>query len=238
MNRRTFLASSAPIIATLPFLSKPASAATAGSGADPEAVLKELRSGNERLVRGKTLHPRAGSARIVETARNGQKPHTVVLSCADSRVPPEIVFDQGIGDLFVVRVAGNVANNDEIASLEYAIEHFKSPVCVVLGHSACGAVQAVVNGDAVPPEIQRLVAPIGGAKDKALRTNPGLKGSDLVAATVRANVLESIEYLFRDGPIVREHAKGKELTVVGAVYDIATGKVDWLGSHPNQAALL
>lgn len=106
----------------------------------PEESLSRLKDGNARYLAGRGEHPRTDAARRRETAQEGQHPFATVVSCSDSRAPVEILFDQGIGDLFVVRVPGNVCNADEIAGIEYGIEHFHTPLCVVLGHTRCGAV--------------------------------------------------------------------------------------------------
>src|SRR5438105_14937452 len=111
-----------------------------------DQALSELKDGNRRFRENRMLHPRQDHASIKATANTAQ-PFAVILTCADSRVAPEIIFDQGIGDLFTVRVAGNVALGDEIASVEYAVEQFHTPLCLVMGHSGCRAVEAVLAGN-------------------------------------------------------------------------------------------
>lgn len=203
-----------------------------GNTPSADEVVKELMDGNTRFASGQSKHPRATLARLKETS-GGQHPHAVVLTCADSRVPPEIFLDQGIGDIFTIRVAGNVANNDEIASAGYAIEHFGSPVCVVLGHAECGAVKAVVNGDKVPEDIQRLVVHIGEAFSKTKQHNPTLQGKDLVAETVRVNVWESVEDMIKGSEIIQAKVRSGALRMLGGVYQIDDGKVDWMGVYPG-----
>ena len=197
--------------------------------AQPSAdeVLRDLREGNARFAAGKPSRPHTGIVRVHEVA-GAQLPRAVVLTCSDSRVPPEMIFDQGIGDLFVVRVAGNVANNDQIASSEYAIEHFGSPVLVVLGHSSCGAVSAVVNGDAVPADIQRMVVHIGEAVGKVRKAQPALKGAGLISASVKANVVETIADLQSGSDIISGKVRDRKLRIAGATYNLADGKVIWL----------
>ncbi len=116
-------------------------------GITADEAMARLEAGNRRFCAGQSLHPQQQAERREETATQGQHPFAIVLSCSDSRVPPELLFDQGIGDLFVVRVAGNVAATDEIATIEYGAEHLGAQLCVVMGHSRCGAVTAVINGD-------------------------------------------------------------------------------------------
>ena len=129
--------------------------------------------------------------RSVKETASGQHPIAVVIGCSDSRVPPEIVFDQGIGDVFVVRVAGNVCDAHEIGSAEYALEHLGVPLLVVLGHTSCGAVTAAVVGGEVPGNVRSLLESIQPAVVKAQHEHPDLRGKDLVAAAIEANVWNS-----------------------------------------------
>jgi carbonic anhydrase len=200
-------------------------------------VLRELTAGNKRFATGLCKHPHTSLARLKETAP-AQHPNAVILSCSDSRVPPEVLFDQGIGDVFAVRVAGNVANNDEIASIEYAVEHFGSPLCVVLGHTACGAVNAVVSGDPVPASIQRLVTHIAEAVEKTRKHSPKLSGKELVAEAVRVNVWESVEDMLKSSELISRRVRTGALRVVGAVYHLDNGKVEWLGTYPGALSIL
>jgi carbonic anhydrase len=220
VTRRSFLLATAAI---------PALAQHHDEAPQPPAaeVLRDLTEGNARFASGAPKHPHAGLDRVHEVA-GAQRPHAVILTCSDSRVPPEVVFDQGIGDLFVVRVAGNVANNDQIGSSEYAIEHFNSPLLVVLGHSQCGAVSAVVNGDAVSKDIGRMVVHIGESVTKVRKDRPMLKGTDLVAASVQANVQKTVEDLRRGSDIIGGRVRDGKLKIVGGVYNLADGKVAWV----------
>ncbi|MBI4903204.1 MAG: carbonic anhydrase [Acidobacteria bacterium] len=202
-----------------------------------EDVLKELMAGNKRFVAGQSKHPRATLARVRETS-SGQHPYAVVLTCADSRVPPEIFLDQGIGDIFTVRVAGNVANNDEIASAEYAVSHFGTPVCVVIGHTECGAVSAVVNGDEVSADIGRMVVHISEAFQKTKRHNPSLSGKNLVNETARVNVWESVEDMIKGSEVIARKVRTGDLQIVGGIYNLDTGKVDWMGAYPGALSVL
>jgi carbonic anhydrase len=203
-----------------------------------DAVLQELTHGNARFAGDHARHPHSKTVWVRKTWREGQHPSAAVLCCSDSRVPPEILFDQGIGDLFSVRVAGNTANEDEIASLEYAVEHLHIPLCVVLGHSECGAVTAVAQGEKLPIGLQHLVAHISEAMQSVKAGNPSLADKALISAVVHANVLQAMHDLVLHGPIIREHMRAGRLKLVGGVYHIETGKVYWLGPHPQERQLI
>jgi carbonic anhydrase len=213
--------------------------ALCGAAEVPNAdqALKELQKGNARFARGKMLQLRRDQARLEETAR-GQHPFVTVLTCSDSRLPPEIVFDQGLGDVFTVRVAGNVADVDEIGTIEYGVGHLHTPLCVVLGHTGCGAVTAVVKGAEVHGNIPSLVDNIVPAVASARHQHPGLGEDQLIPAAIEANVFQAIADLFTHSEEVRHLVQASKLRVLGAVYDIQTGRVRWLGVHPGQAALL
>jgi len=199
-------------------------ALSAGQGTMPsaDAVLADLRAGNARHVAKEYQRPNQTEARQHALA-SGQNPHCAILTCADSRVPPEIVFDKGLGDLFDVRVAGNVAGDDELASIEYAAEHFALPLIVVMGHTKCGAVEAAVHGGELHGKLPHLIGEIRPAVDRT-KGQPG----DAVDNAVRANVEDVVMQLRSARPVLADLvAKGK-LKIVGAVYSLDTGKVDWL----------
>jgi carbonic anhydrase len=219
-------------------LSASALASGVDTGFSADEALKMLKDGNARSVGGKTTHPHQDAARRALTAGQGQHPFAAVLSCSDSRVPVELIFDQGIGDLFVVRVAGNVAATDEIGSLEYAVDHLGAPVVVVLGHSQCGAVTAAVEGTKLPGSMGVLVAPIKPAAAKAKEENPGAATEALVSAAVKENVFQAMEDLLQKSPLIKANAKAGKAKLLGAIYELDTGQVQWLGPHPNQEKLL
>ena len=200
-----------------------ASAADHGGGMAADEALKRLVEGNKRFVGGKPRHPNQGARRRGEVAR-GQHPFAVVLGCADSRVPPEVVFDQGLGDLFVVRVAGNIADDAVVGSLEYAVEHLGARLIMVLGHAKCGAVAAAVEAagkpGALPGHVGSLVNPILPAVQEA-RGQPG----DLLDNAVRANVERVVRRLQSSEPVLAEMVKGGKGKIVGARYDLGTGEV-------------
>lgn len=187
-----------------------------------DQALQRLMDGNARFVAGEASQATHDAARRTEVA-GGQQPFAILLCCADSRVGPEIVFDQGLGDIFVVRVAGNILNNAVVGSIEYAAGHFGSPLIVVLGHEHCGAVSAAVEGGHAPGHIHSIVEALRPAVDGA-KGQPG----DPVDNAVCANVRLIVERLRTTGPILRELVATDKLRVVGARYDLDTGRVELL----------
>lgn len=178
-----------------------------------------LLAGNRRYVTGQPAHPDQAPARRQELLA-GQHPFAAILSCSDSRVPPEILFDQGLGSLFVVRVAGNIVDNAVLASLEYAVEHLGVDLIVVLGHTNCGAVQAAAAGNVHEGAIARLVEAILPAVEAA-RVQPG----NLVDNAARANVGRVAEQLRTAQPVLARAAALGELQIITAIYDLSTGIV-------------
>ena len=187
-----------------------------------DSVLAELTAGNEHHIAHRYQHPHETIERQRELA-SGQSPHAEILSCADSRVPPELIFDQGLGDLFIIRVAGNVVSDTELGSLEYGAEHLHVPLLVVLGHQHCGAVTAAVEGGEAEGHIAALVNLLRPAVEKT-RGMPG----DHVENAVKANVEMVVKQLRASTPILAKLVSEGKLKVVGAVYSLDTGKVTWL----------
>jgi len=185
-------------------------------------VLAELKAGNEHHATKHYQHPHQTAARQRELTTT-QHPHATILSCADSRVAPEIVFDQGLGDLFDVRVAGNIAGDAEIASIEYAADHLGVPVLVVLGHQRCGAVTAAAEPGEAPGHLPVLIAAIRPAVEQA-RGMPG----DTIDNAVRINVENVVRQLTGSQPVLAGLTAAGRLQVVGAVYSLDTGKIEWL----------
>jgi carbonic anhydrase len=244
LNRFTlFLASSAMltwlVLASASFGAAPATATNAGGpaasqssdsdGAGPSAdvAFDRLVAGNRRFVAGKSEHPSDSVARRDEL-KSAQHPFAIVLACADSRVAPELVFDQGLGDLFVVRVAGNVTDPVVTGSISYAVHHLHAPLVVVLGHQSCGAVQAALMTPAdlakEPTEIQALVHDVQPSlKDLA----PSLTGNDRLRAAIAANVRRSVSQL-EQASAIKEAVAEKHLKIIGGVYSLDSGKVELL----------
>jgi len=196
---------------------------------NPDEALKLLNEGNARFVEMKLQHPNETIEQRENTAVIGQAPFATVLACSDSRVPVEAIFDRGIGDIFVVRVAGNIANdNVVIGSIEYAVEHLHTPLLVIMGHTGCGAVKAAVDDSAVEGKIRDIKEQIRPIAVKTEKEHPGLSGADLVNAVAKNNVLQAKKDLLRLSHEVKKMADEGKLKIVTAVYDIRTGKVEWI----------
>lgn len=197
----------------------------------PDEVFAQLKAGNQRFVEGK-LTPRDYKAQAAATA-SGQYPKAAVLSCLDSRVPPEIIFDQGIGDLFVGRVAGNFENVDLIGSLEFATAVAGTPLIVVLGHTQCGAIKGAIAG----VELGNLTAMLENNFDEVLERVREIQamGSDpaseeVVQEAIEENVRQTIGDILADSDVISGLVESGEVAIVGGVYDLATGRVHWMES--------
>ncbi|MDR3539387.1 MAG: carbonic anhydrase [Desulfosporosinus sp.] len=190
----------------------------------PDAAKKLLDDGNARFTSGKTLNKDFSSTRRMDLEKNGQHPFAIIVSCSDSRVPPELLYDEALGDLFVIRVAGNVITPVELGSVEYAVEHLKTPLVVVLGHEGCGAVTAAVQGGEIPGSISSIVEKIKPAIDTAKAS--GKTGNDLIEKSIDLNVQNAIQDLLKS-PIVKHAVDTKEAKVLGAKYDLDTGVAQW-----------
>ncbi|MBD2625916.1 carbonic anhydrase [Trichormus variabilis] len=185
----------------------------------PDAALKSLVAGNQRFVEGKRLNPHQSKSRLQETAL-AQYPFAAILGCADSRVPAEIVFDQGLGDLFVVRVAGNVASPTAIGSLEFSTAVLGAQLIVVLGHTRCGAVSAAIKGNPLPGRIGSFVEEIKPSVESVRNKTGNLEENSVIA-----NVQYQAQILAESSIILRGLIKEGKLKIVGGRYDLATGKV-------------
>ena len=210
--------------------------AAGSSGLSPTEALARIEAGNARFTSGNSQHPDTSASRMRETSTNGQHPYVTLITCSDSRVPVERVFDEGIGDIFVIRVAGNVCDTDEIGSIEYGVDHLSTPLMVVLGHTQCGAVTAVATGAEVHGSIPALVDNIAPAVRRAEGLT-GLHGDDVVDTAIRENVWQSVSDLLESSSATRNLVRSHQLKIVGAVYHIEDGHVEWLGEHPEQARL-
>lgn len=186
---------------------------------DIHAILHDLKQGNRRFVEGALRHPRQDEATRTGLAR-GQSPKAVVLGCADSRVPPEVVFDQGLGDLFVVRSAGNIPDTYALASIEYAVLALQTPLVIVLGHTQCGAVQAAMQGNVPTPALGALVDAIQPSVEAA--------ETDSVDEVVMVHARRvAAELPARSEAIAQAVADGR-LHILPALYHLGTGVVEWL----------
>lgn len=203
-------------------------AAPSAAPTSPDDVWAVLAAGNERFAAGRPRHPHEDES-YRESLVAGQHPIACVLSCADSRVTPELVFDQGLGDLFTVRSAGEVLDDAVVGSIEYAVEHIAVPLVVVLGHAGCGAVQAtvdVVRGGPVP---DGSIAALVQAIEPAVRgVTAGADDAAYLADCVKAQALRAAAALADASPIVHEAVAAGRTTVVAGVYDLESGRVSQL----------
>ena len=186
----------------------------------PEGAQQLLIEGNQRFTSGEPLSKDFSSTRRSELMKNGQHPFAVIVSCSDSRVPPELLFDQALGDLFVVRVAGNVVTPVEMGSIEYAVEHLKVPLVVVLGHEECGAVTAAVQGGETQGSIAAIIEKIKPAVNEASVTKA--TGKDLIEKSADLNIRNAIMDIAKS-PIIKEGLESKQVRVLGAKYDLDEG---------------
>ena len=195
-------------------------------------ALQKLQDGNQRFVSGvrsiDTLVKQMQRTDLVEK----QSPFTIILGCSDARVPAEIIFDQGLGDLFVIRVAGNIVAPSQIGSIEFAAEQFGTPLVVVLGHSRCGAVMATLDDLENPSQgqstnllsiVSRIRPTIEPLFETELRNNP----EQLLESAIRANILASTNQLRHGSPLLEQLIQQDAITIVGAEYSLETGKVDF-----------
>jgi len=214
-----------------------AACANAGGVAESQpkrSALDELLAGNQRFVAGQSRHPHQDAARRAETAQ-GQHPFAVIVGCADSRVPPELVFDCGLGDLFVVRVAGDVCEEAALGSIEYAVEHLGARTIVVLGHERCGAVGATLEGGELPGHMRAFASAIAPNIRASGETGDKRddKLGDKLDRAVRANARAIAHQLATCAPILAEFVHKGELKVVAARYDLDTGMVEVLDDAPQ-----
>jgi carbonic anhydrase len=194
----------------------------------PTQVVADLKAGNERFADNRGS--RFDFLEQVRSTASGQFPKAVVLSCLDSRVPPEVVFDQGIGDIFVGRIAGNFANTDLIGSMEFATAVAGAKAIVVLGHTACGAVMGAAD-DARLGNLTATLANLKPAVDAASREMPGAhtsKNADFVARITETNVRLTMDRILDQSELLRKLVDDEKLVLVGGVYDLETGRIDWL----------
>jgi len=197
-------------------------AATTAPGVSPQQALEKLKAGNKRFVDQK-LSDKELTKRRAATA-DGQQPYAIVLACADSRVAPELVFDETIGDLFVIRVAGNVVDPDVLGSVEYAIEHLHSRLIVVLGHEKCGAVTAAVAKDVLHGNLEELIHKIDVGTDL-----PADKSKALPEAVKHNTIHQAQEMASKSQPI-KKALDDHEVQIEAAVYSLDSGEVKWLGN--------
>jgi carbonic anhydrase len=189
----------------------------------PAEAISKLKDGNGRYTSGNLQHPGQTTERRTELAKT-QHPFATILSCSDSRVPPEIVFDQGLGDLFIVRVAGNVINDEGLGSIEYSVDHLGARLILVLGHQSCGAVDAAMKTVAAkgkaPGHIQSLVMAIKPVVDSTPKGD--------LDTTIKANVKHVVDALRSSTPILKGRVDSGDVQVIGGYYSLDTGAVTFL----------
>lgn len=220
MRRNSILTLAGAILSCL-FLSGPSTHAAGHASSDSVAAgeaLRRLEAANDRYTHDRQQAKHFAAER--HALAKEQHPYAIVLACSDSRVAPEIVFDESLGKLFVIRVAGNVIDPVVLGSIEYAAEHLHTRLLVVLGHEGCGAVQATLAGGTPPPNISELTKRIAPAVEKT-------KGGGMEAA-VSENVRLQMHHALAESQILTELAAKNEITVVGAVYHLESGAVEWL----------
>ena len=191
-----------------------------------QEALQKLMDGNKRFVSG-TLAQKDLSAKKREELAKGQKPFATVLTCSDSRVPPELLFDQGLGDIFVVRVAGNVVDPIALGSIEYAAEHLGSPLVLILGHSKCGAVKATLESKGKPEgNIGAIVKKIMPAVDAAKKK--GGTQDEILETAIKENVKNVYADVMKNSKIIPHLVEEGKLMIVAGEYDITTGKIEMI----------
>lgn len=202
-------------------------------------ALDRLRQGNERFVSNvRSHHVLANEARRNELAA-GQEPFAIILGCSDSRVPAEIVFDQGLGDLFVIRVAGNIVASSQVGSVEFAAARFGTPLVIVLGHSQCGAVLATLEelqqpSDSHSANMRSIVDRVRPSVEPLLATELRNDQEALVREAVRANIRVSVNQLRHGSKVLEQLIQSEKLYIGGAEYSLETGIVDFFDSVPTQ----
>jgi carbonic anhydrase len=202
-----------------------------------EALIR-LREGNERFAAGR-LAGRAGLADRREVLKEQQAPFAIILGCSDSRVPAEMIFDQGLGDLFVIRVAGNITQPSQIGSVEYAVTAFGTRLVVILGHSRCGAIEATLRRIAEQhgessPNIRSIVEFVRPSVEPLLEAGADDDPDSLIDRAVRANVRASVEQMRRGSGVLEALERDDRLLIVGAEYSLDTGLVDFFDGIPGE----
>jgi len=205
---------------------------TKNSKSKGHEALERMMEGNKRFVQGvRTIEHLPTPSKLKELSVNGQKPFCIILSCADSRVPSEMVFDMGLGDLFVLRVAGNVISRSLLASIEFAATNFGTPLLMVMGHSKCGAIKATIesvkhNTSAPSQNLQDLIDLIKPSVEKNL-PHHGSDEEKIMDTCTRDNVLNTIQSIYKQSDIIQSLVNEKKLLMVGSVFDLDTGKVSF-----------
>lgn len=195
----------------------------------PEQALALLHEGNQRFVKGNSVYPNQTSHQRIITTIQGQKPFATIISSSDSRVVPALIFDRGIGDLYVVRILGSVAGTDTLASIEYSMTSLKTPLLVVLGNTHSAIIKAAIEGKSIKGHLAQLIGKLEPAIKMTRTLYPQIKGKELLAKTVETNVRQVLHDILGQCPQILKKMRTGEIQVLGAVYDVDTGKVNWIG---------
>lgn len=199
--------------------------------ANKEKLMKDelirLKEGNKRFV-DRVNNPESFKTCKINIGNVPQEPFATILGCADSRVPVVTLFDQGVGDLFTVRNAGNVAVGSAISSIEYSVDHLKTPLVVILGHTDCGAIKCVINEDDIPPYLSGSLKQIIDLKRSILKEHPEFCRKELEEILTEENVRLSLKMIMESSDIIKKLVENKKLKLIGAVYQLDSGVVKWL----------
>jgi carbonic anhydrase len=185
-----------------------------------ETPLQKLEEGNQRFINGAFNNNRSG--KLLEELSKGQHPYAVVVSCSDSRISPNVLFDTDLGDLFIIRTAGNIIGEVDLASIEYAVEHLNTPLIVVLGHTNCGAIEAFLSHKEPKGHIKCLMDSLKSEPEEKALEAMGDKNPDHY---VRNNIIHQANYILKNSEIIKEHIKNKKLIIKEALLDTKTGKI-------------
>lgn len=210
----------------------------------PKEALMRLQQGNKRFVQGMiSVESMLGIQKLRELAEGGQSPYAIVVCCSDSRVPVETVFDCGLGELFVIRVAGNIISSSVIASIEFAASSFNPQICVVMGHTRCGAITAALNAESgtqtetYSPDLERLLSEIRPSARNVINTNPGADIERLKEKTTLLNIANSVNALREQSPFLREMHQSGRMMITGALCDLVSGEVNLVDSEERPRLL-
>lgn len=203
---------------------------------DSKQAILELKKGNDRFLHDKSIHHHY--LEEIEQTKEGQHPHSIVLSCMDSRVPPEIIFDQGIGNIFTVRVAGNIEDSNVLASIEYAIKYAHTPLIVVMAHNHCGAVKGALKNINVS-HLTQLAEQIKPSIPKNKNSNTNNHGiprehvefDEISDETAKKNIHQTIIDILHKSELIKSYYAKKDIDIIGAFYNIESGKVEFYTSY-------
>ena len=215
------------LIAGLLVCGEQSEAGTEAAGTAPAAAVERLLKGNQRYTAYAPIHPDESRTRRKEL-NGGQHPFAVVITCSDSRVSPELVFDQGLGDIFVIRTAGNIMGDIELGSIEYAVEHLQTPLVMVVGHEGCGAINAFVKRQHVSGHLKTIIDSIAAEPEvQALQQ----KGDQVADHFIRANIQHGIQEIIHSSPLIKERIANGTLTVIGGYEHLSDGALELLSSN-------